>query len=242
MANLYGFGRLAWDPNLSAETIAEEWTRLTFGNDPVVVQTVTTMLLASWHTYENYTGPLGAQTLTDILGSHYGPGIESSERNGWGQWHRADHEGIGMDRTVATGTGFAGQYPPAIRDLYESLADYAGRTAAVFSSRSLHLPAAFGQDGDPTHLRFALRGRGAGGGFCAAMEIARNAASDDERYTKTCLPASNIRPGTRSSGAMRFATGFCERLGFRTARAEWEIIPIASRPKPCNSKGTRRWT
>ena len=45
-------------------------------------------------------------TLTDILGSHYGPGIESAERNGWGQWHRADHEGIGMDRTVATGTGY----------------------------------------------------------------------------------------------------------------------------------------
>lgn len=120
MANLYGFGRLAWDPNLSAPTIAEEWTRLTFGGDPAVVKTVTGMLLASWRTYENYTGPLGAQTLTDILGSHYGPGIESSERNGWGQWHRADHQGIGMDRTVATGTGYAGQYPPAIRDLYES--------------------------------------------------------------------------------------------------------------------------
>ena len=121
MANLYGFGRLAWDPNLSAETIAEEWTRLTFGDDPVVVKTIAGMLLASWRTYENYTGPLGAQTLTDILGSHYGPGIESSERNGWGQWHRADHDGIGMDRTVATGTGFAGQYPPEVRDLYESV-------------------------------------------------------------------------------------------------------------------------
>ncbi|MGA8313842.1 MAG: alpha-glucuronidase family glycosyl hydrolase [Terriglobales bacterium] len=121
MANLYGFGRLAWDPNLSAETIAEEWTRLTFGDDPVVVKTIAGMLLASWHTYENYTGPLGAQTLTDILGSHYGPGIESSERNGWGQWHRADHDGIGMDRTVATGTGFTGQYPPEVRNLYESV-------------------------------------------------------------------------------------------------------------------------
>jgi alpha-glucuronidase len=105
---------------LSAPTIAEEWTRLTIGGDPAVVKTITGMLLASWRMYENYTGPLGAQTLTDILGSHYGPGIESSERNGWGQWHRADHEGIGMDRTVATGTGYAGQYPPAIRDLYES--------------------------------------------------------------------------------------------------------------------------
>ena len=86
-----------------------------------MVKTITAMQLASWQVYESYTGPLGAQTLTDILGTHYGPGIESSERNGWGQWHRADHEGIGMDRTVATGSGYVGQYPPAVRDLYESL-------------------------------------------------------------------------------------------------------------------------
>ena len=66
--------------------------------------------------------PLGTQTLTDITGSHYGPGIESSEENGWGQWHRADREGIGMDRGVATGTGFAGQYRPAVAEMYESLA------------------------------------------------------------------------------------------------------------------------
>jgi len=121
MANLYGFGRLAWDPNLSGEAVAEEWTRLAFGNDPLVVKTITDMQRASWYVYESYTGPLGAQTLTDILGSHYGPGIESSERNGWGQWHRADHDGIGMDRTVATGTGYTGQYPPAIQNRYESV-------------------------------------------------------------------------------------------------------------------------
>jgi alpha-glucuronidase len=122
MANLYGFGRLAWNPNLSPKTIAEEWTRLTFGSDPVVVNTLSLMLLNSWRVYESYTGPLGAQTLTDILGSHYGPDIESSENNGWGQWHRADHDGIGMDRTVATGTGFVGQYPPAVANVYESTA------------------------------------------------------------------------------------------------------------------------
>ena len=121
MANLYGFGRLAWNPTLSASSIAEEWTRLTFGNDPVVVRTISNMQLTSWPTYESYTGPLGAQTLTDILGSHYGPGIESSERNGWGQWHRADDKGIGMDRTVATGTGFVGQYRPPVAAQYESL-------------------------------------------------------------------------------------------------------------------------
>jgi alpha-glucuronidase len=123
MANLYGFGRLAWDPGLSSQTIVDEWTRLTLGNDPLVVRTITEMQLASWHVYESYTGPLGAGTLTDILGSHYGPGPAASEENGWGQWHRADHEGIGMDRTVATGTGFVGQYSPAVQRQYESLAN-----------------------------------------------------------------------------------------------------------------------
>jgi len=125
-ANLYGFGRLAWNPDLSARQIAGEWTRLTFGNDPKVLQTIVDMQLSSWRTYENYTGPLGLQTLTDITGNHYGVNVEASERNGWGQWHRADTEGdnkgVGMDRTVATGTGFIGQYAPAVARIYESLA------------------------------------------------------------------------------------------------------------------------
>jgi len=122
MANLYGFGRLAWDPDLSARRLAEEWTRLTFGDDPKVVETVVGIQLSSWRTYENYTGPLGLQTLTDITGDHYGVAVEASERNGWGQWHNADEKGAGMDRTVATGTGFIGQYRPAVARLYESLA------------------------------------------------------------------------------------------------------------------------
>lgn len=121
VANLYGFGRLAWNPDLSAESIIEEWTRLTFGNDRRVVQTIAEMQLRSWHIYENYTGPLGAGTLTNITGNHYDPAPESSERNGWGQWHRADHEGIGMDRTIATGTEFIGQYPPEVQKIYEPL-------------------------------------------------------------------------------------------------------------------------
>jgi len=121
MANLYGFGRLAWDPTLRAQTITEEWTRLTFGNDTTTVDTIDAMLLSSWNIYESYTGPLGAGTLTDILGSHYGPCVESSERNGWGQWHRADQSGIGMDRTVATGTGYVAQYAPGVAKQYESL-------------------------------------------------------------------------------------------------------------------------
>lgn len=120
-ANLYGFGRLAWNPNLSSQEIAARWTRLTFGNDPRVVGIISDMLLGSWRIYESYTGPLGAGTLTDIVDIHYGPGIESSEDNGRGLWHRADIDGIGMDRTVATGTGFIDQYRPPVARIYESL-------------------------------------------------------------------------------------------------------------------------
>jgi alpha-glucuronidase len=120
-ANLYGFGRLAWNPDLSAESIASEWTRLTLGTDPKVADTVNRIQLTSWRTYENYTGPLGLQTLTDITGNHYGVSVEASERNGWGQWHRADEKGVGMDRTVATGTGYIGQYRPEVAHIYESL-------------------------------------------------------------------------------------------------------------------------
>jgi alpha-glucuronidase len=121
LANLYSFGRLAWNPAMNAAAISDEWTRLTFGNDPEVRQVVNKLEMDSWHIYESYTGPLGVGTLTDIIGIHFGPGIESAERNGWGQWIRADNKGIGMDRTVATGTGYIGQYPKPLRDEYESL-------------------------------------------------------------------------------------------------------------------------
>jgi alpha-glucuronidase len=121
-ANLYAFGRLAWNPDLPSERIEREWSRLTFGDDPAVLDTVDSIQLTSWRTYENYTGPLGLQTLTDITGNHYGVNVEASENNGWGQWHRADHDGVGMDRSVATGTGFAGQYHPAVASVFESLA------------------------------------------------------------------------------------------------------------------------
>jgi alpha-glucuronidase len=120
-ANLYGFGRLAWNPDLSAQRIVDEWTKLTFGSDPKVVETINAIQLTSWRTFENYTGPLGLQTLTDIVGDHYGVAVEASERNGWGQWHNADEKGAGMERTVAKGTGYVGQYRPAVAKVYESL-------------------------------------------------------------------------------------------------------------------------
>ncbi len=121
-ANLYGFGRLSWNPDLTAREIIDEWTMQTFSRDRQTIDTIAHMQLTSWRTYENYTGPLGLQTLTDIVGNHYGVAVEASERNGWGQWHRADEKGAGMDRTVASGTGYAGQYSPTVARMFESLA------------------------------------------------------------------------------------------------------------------------
>ncbi|KIP21917.1 Alpha-glucuronidase [Anoxybacillus ayderensis] len=119
-ANLYGFGRLAWNPDLSAEEIANEWIVQTFGDDPQVIEAVSWMLLASWRIYENYTSPLGVGWMVNP-GHHYGPNVDGYEYSHWGTYHYADRDGIGVDRTVATGTGYTAQYFPENAAMYESL-------------------------------------------------------------------------------------------------------------------------
>jgi alpha-glucuronidase len=120
MSNLYAYGRLAWDASQSPEPILQDWIRLTFGLDPSVLNTITQMSMDSWPAYENYSGNLGIQTLTDILYTHYGSNPASQEQNGYGQWTRADSTSVGMDRTVSNGTGNSGKYPPEIHAMYES--------------------------------------------------------------------------------------------------------------------------
>lgn len=121
MSNLYAYGRLAWDPSDDAEGMLQDWIRLTFGLDQTVLMVLTRMSMESWQAYENYSGNLGLQTLTDILYTHYGPNPASQDDNGWGQWTRADKKGIGMDRTVSNGTGYSGQYADEIASMYESI-------------------------------------------------------------------------------------------------------------------------
>ncbi|PGH14250.1 hypothetical protein AJ80_05990 [Polytolypa hystricis UAMH7299] len=121
MSNLYAYGRMAWNPRAGSKEILQDWTRLTFGLDRRVVDTITKMSMESWRAYENYSGNLGIQTLTDILYGHYGPNPGSQDHNPWGQWTRADSDSIGMDRTVWNGTGFSGQYPPEIAAQYEKV-------------------------------------------------------------------------------------------------------------------------
>ncbi|MDM8086036.1 alpha-glucuronidase [Cellulomonas cellasea] len=119
-ANLYAFGRLAWDPTLSPERVLAEWAGLAFpGATERVRSTLLDVLGDSWHTYEQYTAPLGVGFMVRP-GHHYGPDVDGYEYTPWGTYHFADRDGVGVDRTRATGTGFTGQYPAPWRDVYES--------------------------------------------------------------------------------------------------------------------------
>ena len=121
--NWYAFGRLAWDPALSADSIAREWTRLTFGNDPRVVARVTHMLAVSREAAVDYMTPLGLAHQMGT-GHHYGPAPwADAERPEWTPryYARADSAGVGVDRTV-TGSNALAQYAPAVRDRWASLA------------------------------------------------------------------------------------------------------------------------
>lgn len=115
-ANWYAFGRLAWDPALTSEQIAREWTALTFTRVPGPRDGIVRMMLTSRETLVKYTGPLGLAHLM-ATGHHYGPGpwVCDLERADWNPcyYHRADRRGIGFDRT-ATGSDALAQYAPSI--------------------------------------------------------------------------------------------------------------------------------
>ena len=107
-ANLYGFGRLAYNTELSSEEIAREWVALTFDMDKASEDKLTDMLLKSREIYEKYTSPLGIGWMVTPH-VHYGPSVDGYEYSRWGTYHRADHKGIGVDRSDK-GTGYAQQY------------------------------------------------------------------------------------------------------------------------------------
>jgi alpha-glucuronidase len=119
-ANLFGFGRLAWDPTLTGEAILDEWIPATFGSDRSLAEVVRSVMADSWLTCEQYTAPLGVGWMV-TPGVHYGPSIDGYEYSAWGTYHFADRDGIGVDRTVATGTGYAGLYGSPHADEFESL-------------------------------------------------------------------------------------------------------------------------
>lgn len=117
-SNLYGFGRLSWDTELSSEQIAKEWIALTFTHEDKVAKVVLDILMKSWPVYEKYTSPLGIGWMVNP-NHHYGPNIDGYEYDRWGTYHRADRNGLGVDRSVKSGTGYAGQYNEPNASMYE---------------------------------------------------------------------------------------------------------------------------
>jgi alpha-glucuronidase len=116
-ANWYAYGRLAWDPSLSAEAIADEWIRMTWGHDPDLGTTIRAMMLGSRETFVRYSMPLGLHHL--IGGDHYAPMPENADprRADWSAtyYHRAEASGIGYDRTH-DGSGAVEQYRSPLRE------------------------------------------------------------------------------------------------------------------------------
>ncbi|MCU4972298.1 alpha-glucuronidase [Halobacteria archaeon AArc-m2/3/4] len=117
-ANLYGYGRLIWDPDLTSEEISEEWIRQTFGGDSTVVETVNEILMNSWDASIDYhTGSIGLMHMmyngSAALENHYDPSPEE-----WPEYHGASEDGIGLDRT-SSGSDYTGQYREPLASRYE---------------------------------------------------------------------------------------------------------------------------
>jgi alpha-glucuronidase len=122
-ANWYGFGRLAWDPHLSSEVIAEEWLRATFSNEEAFVVPMKKLMMDSREMVVNYMNPLGLHHIFDT-GHHYGPGpwVSDLSRPEWNPtyYHKADRLGIGFDRTE-TGSNAVSQYAPEVAKMYADI-------------------------------------------------------------------------------------------------------------------------
>ena len=124
-ANWYAFGRLAWNPSLSAEEIAHEWLVQTYENqDEKFTKPVEMMMMTSREACVNYMMPLGLHHIFKF-DHHYGPepdGFIASYPLEWCPvyYHKADAQGVGFDRS-SKGTDAVGQYPEPYRSLYDNI-------------------------------------------------------------------------------------------------------------------------
>ena len=124
-ANWYAFGRLAWNPSLTAEEIAHEWLVQTYENqDEKFTKPVEMMMMTSREACVNYMMPLGLHHIFKF-DHHYGPepdGFIASYPLEWCPvyYHKADAKGVGFDRS-SKGTDAVGQYPEPYRSLYDNI-------------------------------------------------------------------------------------------------------------------------
>ena len=111
----YCFGRQAWNHTLDSVSIAEEWTRMTFTNEPSAVGTIVAMMTGSHEACVNYMTPLGLHVLCSS--DHYNPAPQGRK-----SYHKADTTGLGYDRTSG-GSNAVGQYCEPIRSAWNNLSE-----------------------------------------------------------------------------------------------------------------------
>ena len=119
-ANLFGYGLLCWNNALSSEEIAERWVRLSFSLEEEDEKKMVDMLMTSRETYENYSCPLGVGFMCKP-GIHYGVDVDGYEYDRWGTYHYADRNGVGRERSLATGTGYTRRYSDSRFREYEDV-------------------------------------------------------------------------------------------------------------------------
>lgn len=119
-ANLYGYGRLCWDNQLSATTILNEWINQTYLDaSSEAKRIISQIMITSNKTYSDYCAPLGVGFMV-VPHYHYGPSVNGYEYDRWGTYHFADRNGVGVDRTISTGSGFVGMYAPKLARKFEN--------------------------------------------------------------------------------------------------------------------------
>ena len=119
-SNWYAFGRMAWNPELSSEKVADEWLRMTFNNNTSFVNPIKEMMQQSRETVVNYRNPLGLNHIMNFA-THYGPGPWYKDPH-WDakDYHKADETGIGVDRT-SKGSNVVNQYAKPLAEILENL-------------------------------------------------------------------------------------------------------------------------
>ena len=214
-ANWYAFGRLAWNPDLGADAIADEWIRMTWSDAPVVMATIRSIMLDSREVYVHYTMPLGLHHL--IGGDHYAPMPENADprRIDWSAvyYHRADAGGIGFDRT-RTGSKAVDQYRAPLADRWNDPAttpdelllwfhhlpwDYRMRSGRSLRDEILDTYHRGALEAQALVRRWtALEGRIDGERYAAVLEKLRRQAADAGNWTQKCVDFfESARTGTR---------------------------------------------
>lgn len=182
-ANWFAFGKMAWNPNQSSKSIAEEWLQLTFSKDPVFVTTMRDIMMRSREMVVNYMTPLGLHHIM-AESHHYGPGpwVTGGRRADWTStyYHQANENGLGFNRT-STGSNALEQYAKELQTQWGSVATVPEKYLLWFHQVPWNQPLNSGESLWNTMANMYQQGVDEARGNLLAWEKLRSYV-DEERY------------------------------------------------------------